>query len=110
MGVFLSVAAVAIVTATLIKVSTDGDKLNALVETTQLQNVTQLEVNSSLACEIADAKAYCWQSDNFGNYGQLGNGTNTESSTPVPVSTAGVLAGKSVTDIATINQSACALA
>ncbi|RYZ94419.1 MAG: hypothetical protein EOO68_20280, partial [Moraxellaceae bacterium] len=110
LGVFYSVVAVAIFTSALIKVTTDGDRLNALVETNQLQNVSQIEVSSGLACEIADAKVYCWQRYNYGNYGQLGNGTNTASSTPVPVSTAGVLAGKSMSDIAIINQSACALA
>lgn len=42
----------------------------------------------SYACGVAYGKVYCW-----------GNGSTDSSSVPVAVSTAGVLAGKTVTDI-----------
>ena len=45
---------------------------------------------------VADGKAYCWGNN---AYGQLGNGSTTNSSVPVAVNTAGVLAGKTVTAI-----------
>jgi len=49
-------------------------------------------------CVVASGAAYCWGSNTNGS---LGNGTNTDSPVPVAVSTAGVLAGKTVTKIST---------
>ncbi|MEO5912945.1 MAG: cadherin-like beta sandwich domain-containing protein [Luteolibacter sp.] len=46
---------------------------------------------------LADGSVVAW-GDN--TYGQLGDGTNTSSSVPVVVDTAGVLAGKTVIDVA----------
>ncbi|MBC7746498.1 hypothetical protein H7Y40_00770 [Pedobacter sp.] len=47
-------------------------------------------------CAIADGLAYCWGDNTNGN---LGNNSTTDSNVPVAVSTVGVLAGKTVTDI-----------
>jgi alpha-tubulin suppressor-like RCC1 family protein len=58
------------------------------------------------ACTISGGKAYCW-GDNTS--GQLGNGTTTSSTTPVAVSTSGVLAGKTLTQISVGYQHVCAL-
>ena len=48
------------------------------------------------SCTIESGKAYCWGEN---DYGQLGNGSTTDSSVPVPVDTRGVLAGKTLTQI-----------
>lgn len=56
-------------------------------------------------CALASGKVYCWgQNDD----GQLGNGTNTDSTVPVEVG--GVLAGKIVTDIGGSGNTSCAIA
>ena len=44
-----------------------------------------------------DGKAYAW---GYNNYGQLGNNSTTESHVPVAVDISGVLAGKTLTEIA----------
>jgi alpha-tubulin suppressor-like RCC1 family protein len=58
------------------------------------------------ACLIRSGKAFCW-GDN--TYGELGNTSTTSSSVPVPVSTAGVLAGVTLTQVAAGTQFTCAL-
>lgn len=58
-------------------------------------------------CAIAEGAAYCWGS-NFN--GRLGDGTTIHKSSPVPVDASGVLAGKTVTDIAVGMGHACAIA
>lgn len=73
----------------------------------QVTAATALAVGRNHACAIAGGKAYCW-GDN--TYGQLGNNSTTNSSTPVAVDTSGVLAGKNVTDIATGGNHTCAIA
>jgi alpha-tubulin suppressor-like RCC1 family protein len=59
-------------------------------------------------CVVASGHAYCWGNNLHGN---LGNGSTAESSLiPVAVSTAGVLAGKTVTAVAVGDTHACAVA
>lgn len=59
-------------------------------------SVTAINAGSTHTCAISDGTAYCW---GYNNYGQLGDNTVTRRTTPVPVSTAGVLGGRSVTSI-----------
>ena len=59
------------------------------------------------ACVVASGQAFCWGSNGFGS---LGTGNTTISGVPVAVSTAGVLAGKTVTDIDIYEYQACAVA
>ncbi len=70
-------------------------------------NITDITTGERHSCGIADGKAYCWGSNIDG---QLGNGSVTPSATPTPVDTSGVLAGKTVTDIATSYFHTCAVA
>jgi Tfp pilus assembly protein PilX len=59
-------------------------------------------------CAIADGKAYCW---GYNYYGQHGTGsTNPTNASPVAVSTSGVLAGKTVTNLSTGERHTCAIA
>ncbi len=48
------------------------------------------------SCAIEYGKAYCWGENDFG---QLGDGSTTDSSVPVAVDTSGVLHGKTLTQI-----------
>lgn len=67
-----------------------------------------LSVGSYHACAVAsDSKAYCW-GDNYN--GQLGDGTTTDSSVPVPVDTTGVLSGKTIKSIAAGSSHTCVVA
>ena len=60
------------------------------------KTVTQITAGTYHTCAlISDGTATCW-GDN--SYGQLGNGSNTDSNVPVAV-TGGALANKTVTDI-----------
>jgi|HubBroStandDraft_3_1064219.scaffolds.fasta_scaffold00221_9 alpha-tubulin suppressor-like RCC1 family protein len=70
--------------------------------------VTQITADSGYnACALGSAgAAYCWGKNNDG---QLGNNTVTSSSVPVAVSTSGVLAGKTLTQITAGNDLTCAL-
>jgi alpha-tubulin suppressor-like RCC1 family protein len=58
------------------------------------------------ACTIQAGKAYCWGSNASG---QLGNGTTTSSSVPVPVYTGGALTGKTLAQIVGGFSHTCAL-
>ena len=60
------------------------------------KTVTAITAGGYHTCAVADGKAYCW---GYNGNGQLGNNSTTDSSVPVAVNTAGVLAGKTVTAI-----------
>ena len=71
------------------------------------KTIKKLAVGSWSTCAIgSDDKAYCW---GLGTSGQVGNGATLSVSTPTAVSTAGVLAGKTITDISVYYQHTCAV-
>ena len=65
------------------------------------------EFSSSVCALTTTSLIACW---GFGGSGQLGNGSTSNSSVPVAVSTAGVLSGKTISDIQTLGASTCVLA
>jgi alpha-tubulin suppressor-like RCC1 family protein len=70
--------------------------------------LTQISAGNGFTCALAGTgAAYCWGSNASG---QLGNNSTVGSSVPVAVYTGGVLAGVRLTQIATGQNSACALA
>ena len=72
------------------------------------KTIKQIASGGISSCVIAsDDKSYCWGSNNFG---QLGNGNLKNSSTPTPVSTTGVLAGKTIKQITAGTEFTCAIA
>jgi alpha-tubulin suppressor-like RCC1 family protein len=71
------------------------------------KTVTSISAGGNSVCAIASGQAYCW---GYNQSGQLGNGTNTSSSSPVAVDTSGVLAGKIVTSISSGGNFTCAIA
>jgi alpha-tubulin suppressor-like RCC1 family protein len=58
------------------------------------------------SCAIESGRAYCWGANNFG---QLGDESTTDSDVPVPGDISGVLAGKTLTQIAAGIFGNCAL-
>ena len=69
--------------------------------------LTQIQSGETSTCALdSSGKAYCWGRN---NHGQLGNGNNINSNTPVAVDTSGVLAGKTLTQLAAGNFHLCAL-
>ncbi len=72
------------------------------------KTVTDLSAGTEHTCAVASGKGYCWGSDSDG---QLGDGPgHSASSVPVAVTTAGALAGKTVTGISAGREHTCALA
>ena len=58
------------------------------------------------SCVIAsDNQVYCW---GYNGFGQLGNGTKTDSPVPVAVSTSGVMSGKSIISLSVGSGHVCA--
>ena len=71
------------------------------------KSVTVISAGSNHTCVIASGAAYCWGS---GDYGKLGDGSGQTFTTPVAVSTSGVLAGKTITAISAGYNHTCAIA
>ena len=70
--------------------------------------LTQISVGGLFACALASTGAvYCWGNDTSG---QLGNNSTTNSGVPLAVSTAGVLSGAVITQVAAGQFSTCGLA
>lgn len=72
------------------------------------KTVKDLVIGYSSTCVIAsDDLVYCWGEN---GYGQLGNGSTTDSTTPVAVSTAGVLNGLTVKTLKSNADTTCVIA
>ncbi|RIJ70648.1 hypothetical protein D1871_17605 [Nakamurella silvestris] len=69
--------------------------------------VSQLSVGWEHACAVAEGQAYCWGGNSSG---PLGTGDNQSSPTPVPVSTTGLLKGRTVSAISAGQYHTCAIA
>src|ERR1035438_1193406 len=52
-----------------------------------------ITAGGAFSCDLQAGNAYCWGNN---DYGQLGDGSSTASSFPVPVDAGGLLAGKSL--------------
>jgi len=89
--------------------SNDPFRVRATLSSSESFKFTQLSTSETHTCGVAgDGKAYCWGQNNFG---KLGNGTSVASSDiPVPVSTSGVLNGKTVKSISAGGEHTCAIA
>jgi alpha-tubulin suppressor-like RCC1 family protein/signal transduction histidine kinase len=74
--------------------------------TTGLKQVTQIGTGDQHSCGVYDGKAYCW---GLNSSGQLGTGNTTTSFVPVPVSTTGVLNGKTIKSLAVGSTHTCAI-
>ena len=68
--------------------------------------VSSISAAGSTTCAIESGKAYCWGSNVAG---ELGDGGTNESDVPVAVDTSGVLAGKTLIQIAAGDDHTCAL-
>lgn len=71
------------------------------------KSVTAISASINHTCVIASGAAYCW---GYGDYGKLGDGSGQTFTTPVAVSTSGVLAGKTITAISAGYMHTCAIA
>jgi alpha-tubulin suppressor-like RCC1 family protein len=69
--------------------------------------VTDISTDHETTCAVAQGRAYCWGSN---AYGLLGDGSTTDSTTPVAVSTTGALYGRTVTSISVGHFMVCAVA
>lgn len=105
-------------TGTISLLRSDGSVWRSYKQTTRLSIADLIAINqltSSIvstggmhSCAIAsDNTPYCW---GHNGYGQLGNGTNTQSKVPVAVKTTGVLNGKTITRISAGDVHTCAVA
>jgi alpha-tubulin suppressor-like RCC1 family protein len=66
-----------------------------LVSALDGMSVTEVSAGYYATCAIADGTVYCW---GYNNYGQLGDGSNTNRSSPTPVVGSGYTAVKISTD------------
>jgi sugar lactone lactonase YvrE len=71
------------------------------------KTITDISAAYDHSCAVADGAVYCW---GWGGSGQLGDGSLSNSDTPVAVSTTGVLGGKTVTAVSANMGNTCALA
>ncbi len=71
------------------------------------KTATAISVGWTRTCVIADGKAYCWGTN---QYGELGDSTNSYKNYPVAVKPDGVLSGKIVTAISAGANHTCAVA
>ncbi len=73
------------------------------------KTITDISANESSACVIASGDVYCWGG---GGYGKLGNGSTSNQTRPVRVSTIGTTNGLTVTALAATPQGrfSCAVA
>src|SRR6202023_1021133 len=81
----------------------------AVTPTGELSGVTltQLSAGNAFACALGSTGvAYCW---GYNASGQLGNSSTVSSSVPVAVTTTGVLAGATLTQVTPGASFACAL-
>jgi alpha-tubulin suppressor-like RCC1 family protein len=71
------------------------------------KTLTQIATGADFTCALDSAgAAYCWGGNDFGG---LGDGSTSDSNVPVAVDTSGVLAGKTLTQIAVGDYHGCAL-
>ena len=89
--------------------STAASGVPAAVDTTGAlagQTLVQVSAGYDSTCALdTSGRAYCWGLSSR----RLGDGTTTDSSTPVAVDTSGVLAGKTLTRLADGGSATCAL-
>lgn len=72
------------------------------------KTITKIAAGHLQVCAIAsDAQVYCW---GLNNLGQLGNGSTTNATSPVAVTTSGALAGKTVRQLSVGYYHACVVA
>jgi len=72
------------------------------------KTIKMITAGANHACAIAsDDLVYCWGS---GSEGQLGNGSNANSSVPVAVSRTGVLSGKTILSVTAGSNHTCVIA
>ena len=70
--------------------------------------VNQITTGNAHACAVAsNSKAYCW---GVNSYGEVGNGTKTQASSPVAVSLGAMPAGSTVSQIDAGTEQTCAIA
>lgn len=72
-----------------------------------IDHISEIAGGTDHTCAKIDGKAFCWGSNASG---QLGDGTNTTSSTPKAVSTTGVLNNKILTQLSATRATSCAVA
>jgi hypothetical protein len=70
------------------------------------RQASQIATGSNFTCGLYDESVYCWGANNVG---QLGNGTNVNSLTPVLVDTGAVLGVKSIKQLTAGSSHACVL-
>jgi alpha-tubulin suppressor-like RCC1 family protein len=69
-------------------------------------HATLIAAGNAHSCMIQSGQAYCWGSN---SNGQLGDGSISSTTSPVPVYSGGVLAGRTLTQIVAGGSSTCAL-